>query len=157
MRVFVTGGTGLIGRHLVQKLLARGDQAVVLSRRADTVRRNPAMRPVQVVQGDPSVAGGWDSALDGCDAVVNLAGHNLFAQRWNAEVKRTIRDSRVYATENLVAAAAKARSRPGVLVQGSAIGFYGPHGDETLTEESPSGSDFMAVVCREWEEAAAPA
>src|SRR5947209_20468436 len=148
MRVFVTGGTGLIGRHLVQKLLARGDQAVVLSRRADTVRRNPAMRAVQVVQGDPAVAGGWDSALDGCDAVVNLAGHNLFAQRWNAEVKRTIRDSRVYATENLVAAIGKARERPKVLVQASAIGDYGPHGDEEMTAESPPGAGFKAGLWR---------
>lgn len=157
MRVFVTGGTGLIGRGLVRALLERGDQPVVLSRQADRVRRNPAMRSVQVVQGDPTVAGAWDSAVDGCDVVVNLAGHNLFAQRWNPAVKRTIRDSRVYSTEHVVAAIAKARTRPKVLVQASAIGYYGPHGDEVLTEESPSGSDFMAVVCREWEEAAAPA
>lgn len=157
MRVFVTGGTGLIGRNLVLRLLERGDQPVVLSRQADMVRRSPAMRKVQFVQGDPSVAGAWDSAVDGCDAVVNLVGHNLFADRWNARVKRTIRDSRVYATEHVVAAIGKARSRPKVLVQASAIGYYGPHGDETITETSPSGSDFMAVVCREWEEAAAPA
>jgi uncharacterized protein (TIGR01777 family) len=101
--------------------------------------------------------GGWDSALDGCDAVINLAGHNLFAERWNAAVKGRIRDSRVYGTENVVAAIAKARSRPRVLVQASAIGYYGPRGDEELTEASPSGSDFMAVVCREWEEASQPA
>jgi len=156
MRVFVTGGTGLIGRNLVRRLLARGDQPVVLTRHADVTRRDPAMRPVQVVQGDPSAAGGWESAVDGCDAVVNLAGHNLFAERWSPAVKRTIRDSRVYSTEHVVAAISKARTRPKVLVQGSAIGYYGPHGDEALTEESPSGSDFLAVVCREWEEASAP-
>lgn len=157
MRVFVTGGTGLIGRNLVRRLLERGDQPVVLSRQADKVRRSPSVRQVQVVQGDPSIPGAWDSAVDGCDGVVNLAGHNLFADRWNPRVKRTIRDSRVYSTENVVAAIGKARSRPKVLVQGSAIGYYGPHGDEPLTESSPSGSDFMSVVCREWEEAAAPA
>lgn len=156
MRVFVTGGTGLIGRNLVRRLLERGDQPVVLSRHADKFRRDPAMRPVQVVQGDPTVAGGWDSAVDGCDGVVNLAGHNLFADRWSPQVKRLIRDSRVYSTEHVLAAIAKARSKPKVLVQGSAIGFYGPHGDETLTEDSPSGADFMAVTCREWEEAAFP-
>jgi len=157
MRVFITGGSGLIGRHLVQRLIARGDQPVILSRRADQVRRDPAMRGRTVVQGDPSTAGRWESELDGCDAVVNLAGHNLFADRWNAQVKRKIRDSRVYSTENVVAAIAKARARPRVLVQASAIGYYGPHGDEELTEDSPSGSDFMAVVCREWEDAAHPA
>ncbi len=157
MRVFVTGGTGLIGRSLVRRLLERGDRPVVLLRQADRVRRNPAMRTVQVIQGDPCSPGGWDSAIDGCDAVVNLAGHNLFEDRWNAQVRRKIRDSRVYSTENIVSAIARARVRPKVLVQGSAIGYYGTHGDEELTESSPSGSDFLAVVCREWEDAAAPA
>ena len=157
MRVFITGGTGLIGKQLVRKLVERGDQPVILSRRSDLVRRDPAMRGYNFVQGDPSARGVWESELDGCDAVVNLVGHNVFADRWNAEVKRKIRDSRVYSTENVVAALGQARSRPRVLVQGSAIGYYGIHGDEELTEESPSGSDFMAVVCREWEEAAHPA
>ncbi len=157
MRVFITGGTGLIGRHLVKRLVERGDHPVILSRQADKARRNPSMRGIEVIQGDPTIPGGWDSAVDGCDAVVNLVGHNVFAERWSAEVKRTIRDSRVYGTENVVSAIAKAKSRPKVLVQASAIGYYGPHGDEELTEASPSGSDFMAVVCREWEEAARPA
>jgi uncharacterized protein (TIGR01777 family) len=157
MRVFITGGSGLIGRHLVEKLIERGDQPVILSRRSDQIRRDPAMRGRTVVQGDPTTTGRWESELDGCDAVVNLAGQNLFGQRWSAEVKRGIRDSRVYTTEKVVAAIGRAKSRPKVLVQASAIGYYGPHGDEELTEESPSGSDFMAVVCREWEEAARPA
>ncbi len=156
MRVFLTGGTGLIGKSIVRRLLERGDQPVVLSRQADRVRRDPEMRPVQVVQGDPSVAGGWDSAIDGCDAVINLVGHNIFADRWSPEIRRKIRDSRVYSTEHVVAAIAKAHSKPKTLVQASAIGYYGPHGDEEITESSPGGSDFMAVVCREWEEAAVP-
>jgi uncharacterized protein (TIGR01777 family) len=157
MRVFITGGSGLIGRRLVERLVERGDQPVILSRKADQVRRDPSMRGRTVVQGDPTTPGRWESELDGCDAVVNLAGQNLFDRRWNAQVKRTIRDSRVYSTEKVVAALGQAKSRPRVLVQASAIGYYGPHGDEELTEESPSGSDFMAVVCREWEEAARPA
>jgi uncharacterized protein (TIGR01777 family) len=157
MRVFVTGGTGLIGRRLVERLAERGDQPVILSRRADQVRRNPAMRDYTVIQGDPSSPGGWEQAIDGCDAVVNLVGHNIFAERWDAEVKRKIRDSRVYSTEHIVAAISRARSRPRVLVQASAIGYYGSRGDEAITESSAPGSDFMAVVCREWEEAALPA
>jgi uncharacterized protein (TIGR01777 family) len=157
MRVFITGGSGLIGRQLVRRLVERGDQPLILSRRSDEIRRNPELRGLSVVQGDPSTSGAWESALDGCDAVVNLVGHNLFSERWNAQVKRKIRDSRVYSTENVVAAIGKASNRPKVLVQASAIGYYGPHDDEDLTEDSPSGSDFMAVVCREWEEAAQPA
>jgi uncharacterized protein (TIGR01777 family) len=157
MRVFITGGTGLIGRRLVQRLVERGDHPVILSRRADQARHNPALRGSEIIQGDPAVPGGWEVSVDGCDAVVNLVGHNVFSGRWNAEEKRRIRDSRVYGTENVVAAIGKARQQPKVLVQASAIGYYGPHGDEELTESSPSGTDFMAVVCREWEDAAHPA
>jgi uncharacterized protein len=154
MRVFITGGTGMIGRRLVQRLIARGDVPVLLSRKADEARRDPNLRGLQVVQGDPSKEGPWEESVDGCDAVVNLAGQNVFAGRWNAEIKRQIRDSRVYGAEHVVGAIEKAKQRPKVLVQGSAIGYYGAHGDEELTESSPSGSDFLAVVCRELEDAA---
>ena len=106
------------------------------------------------MEGDPTAGGAWQAAIDGCDAVVNLVGHNLFANRWTPEIKRTIRDSRVYSTERVVKAISNAGRKPSVLVNASAIGFYGPHGDEELTEDSPSGTDFMAVVCREWEDAA---
>ena len=154
MRVFITGGTGMIGRRLVRELMGRGDTPVILSRRADEARRDPAWRGIEVVQGDPSKEGPWQGSVDGCDAVVNLAGHNVFSGRWDAEIKRQIRDSRVYGAEHVVGAIGMARERPKVLVQGSAIGYYGPHGDEDLTESSPSGSDFLAVVCRELEDAA---
>lgn len=157
MRVFLTGGTGLIGRRIVERLIARGDEPLILSRKADEARRNPALRPLRVIQGDPTVAGAWEEAIDGCDAVINLAGHNLFDGRWGAEVKHKIRDSRVYATERVASAIVAASARPATLVQGSAIGYYGTHDDEELTEDSPSGSDFMARVCREWEEATGPA
>lgn len=156
MRVFLTGGSGLIGRHLALTLLERGHQPVILSRRADVVRRDPQMWHFQVVPGDPTTPGHWQAEVDGCDAVVNLAGHNIFAGRWNPEVKQKIRDSRVYSAQHLVAAIKQATRRPRVLVHGSAIGFYGPRGDEELEESSPSGTDFLAVVCREGEEATEP-
>lgn len=157
MRVFLTGGTGLIGRRLVRRLLDRGDQPVILTRRSNQARLNPSLKGAEVVQGDPTAPGPWDAALDGTDAVVNLVGHNLFADRWDAEVKRKLRDSRVHATHNVVSAIARAANRPKVLVQASAIGFYGPHGDEELTEDAPPGNDFLAALCRDWEDAARPA
>ena len=154
MRVFLTGGTGMIGRRLVRRLLGRGDFPVILSRKAEETRRDPNFQGIQVVQGDPSKDGPWRESVNGADAVINLAGHNVFSGRWNAEVKARIRDSRVYGTEHLVKAIAESSHRPKVLVQGSAIGYYGFHNDEELTETSPSGSDFLAVVTREHEEIA---
>lgn len=155
MKVFLTGGSGSIGRQIVARLVARGDDPVILSRRADAVRRGRNMRGIEVIQGDPAVPGAWEMAVDGCDAVINLAGHNLFAERWNAEVKNKIRDSRVISTQNVASAIRRAKNPPKVLVQASATGYYGPREDDSeLTEESASGTDFLSVVCREWEDAA---
>jgi uncharacterized protein (TIGR01777 family) len=152
MRILITGGSGLIGRHLARSLVEGGHQPVILSRHADVIRRNPDMWSFRVVGGDPITAGHWQQEIDGCDAVVNLAGHNIFADRWNPEIKRKIRDSRVYGTSNVVAAIRAARVKPKVLVHGSAIGYYGPHENEILNETSASGTDFLAVTCREAEE-----
>ncbi len=155
MRVFLTGGTGLIGRSIARRLLDRGDEVVLLSRRVESVKDLPALAGAELVQGDPLVPDEWESAVDGCDAAINLVGQSIFSARWSLEVRRLIRDSRVYGTGHLVAAIARAPQRPKILVQGSAIGYYGPHGEEVLNEESPPGSDFMASVCKEWEGAAA--
>lgn len=130
---------------------------MVVSRRAGWVKSRPEAGDYEVVQGDIETPGPWQSAVDGCDAVVNLAGHNIFAERWTGEVKRKIRDSRVRGTDNLVSAIASARERPRILVQGSAVGYYGSHDDEELDESAPAGSDFLATVCQEWEEASEPA
>src|SRR5882724_7058949 len=156
MRVFITGGTGLIGVRLVRALRTRGNDVVVLSRRADAGQR--VGLDVEIITGDPTEPGPWQDQLTACDAVVNLAGAGLFDKRWNAAYKALIRDTRVRATENVVAALARQPARadgtPKVLVSGSAIGYYGPHGDEELDESSPPGRDFMAGVCVEWEAAA---
>jgi uncharacterized protein (TIGR01777 family) len=156
MRVFITGGSGLIGRNLARTLRESGHHPVILSRRADEIRRDPSMWAYHVVQGDPTTTGRWQEEIDGCNAVVNLAGHNLFEGRWTSSVKAKIRDSRVHAAEKVVSAIRQAQSRPQILVQGSAIGYYGVHGDEELTEASPPGSDFLARICRETEEATDP-
>jgi uncharacterized protein (TIGR01777 family) len=150
MRVFLTGGTGLIGARLIRRLIARGDSVTVLSRQANAWER--VGQDVQVVVGDPTVVGDWQAKVAEHDAVVNLAGTNLFAKRWNDAVKADIRESRLKSTANVVEAMAK--GGPKVLVNGSAIGYYGPRDADELTENSAPGTDFMAKVCVEWEDAA---
>ena len=156
MRVFVTGGTGLIGTRLVGQLRARGDDVALLTRRPDAVRAQ--FSGCTIVAGDPMQAGAWMDAITDCDAVVNLAGENIFARRWNDAFKALLRDSRVKSTENVVQALGKyprtPAGQPKVLVNASAIGYYGPTAEEELTEDSPPGNDTLARVCVEWENAA---
>ena len=121
MRVFVTGGTGLIGTRLIKRLRERGDEVALLTRRPDAIRDQFA--GCAVIEGDPMTAGAWTDAVADCDAVVNLAGENIFAKRWNEDFKRLLMDSRLKTTENVVAALArKPRTSAGaakVLVRGS--------------------------------------
>jgi uncharacterized protein (TIGR01777 family) len=157
MRVFVTGGTGLIGSHLIRRLQDRRDEVVLLSRRPAQAqeRLGPAC---QFVEGDAMQSGPWMNAAAGCDAIIHLAGENIFNRRWSKNFKSLLFDSRVKSTENIVQALARnPRASSGaekILVNASAIGYYGPHGDEELTEESGPGDDFMAHLCVEWERAA---
>ncbi|HXG08316.1 MAG TPA: TIGR01777 family oxidoreductase [Gemmataceae bacterium] len=156
MRVFITGGTGLIGSRLIARLSERRDSVVLLTRRPAEVRERFAA--CTLVEGDPTRPGPWMDAVNDCDAVINLAGENLFHRRWNESFKALIRDSRLRSTDHVVQALAKsprtAAGNPRVLVNASAIGYYGPHGDEELTEDSPPGDDFLARVCVDWEKAA---
>ncbi|HEY6097882.1 MAG TPA: TIGR01777 family oxidoreductase [Anaeromyxobacter sp.] len=152
MHVFVTGATGLVGRAACAALLAKGHEVTALSRGAGAAARLPGVR---ALQGDPTSPGAWQEELARCDACLHLAGEPVAAGRWNAERKRRIRESRVRSTEN-VAAVLRERG-PAVLVSGSAVGFYGSRGDETLDEASAPGADFLAETCRAWEAAASPA
>jgi uncharacterized protein len=157
MRVFVTGGTGLIGPALIRRLRKRGDEAVLLTRRP-ALGRERFGEDCPIVEGDPVQAGPWMDAIQNCDAVVNLAGENIFARRWNEEFRSVLRDSRVRSTDHVVQALAKQprakNGQPKVLVNASAIGYYGFHRDEEITEESPPGDDFLARMCVAWESAA---
>ena len=148
MKVAVTGATGLVGPRLVAALRARGDDVVVLSRNPD--RASQALG-VPAVAWDPMAGPPPASAFEGVEAVVHLAGEPV-AQRWNAEVKERIRDSRVIGTRNLVAGLREAGNRgPSALVSTSAAGYYGDRGDERLEESASPGDDFLAEVCVGWE------
>jgi uncharacterized protein (TIGR01777 family) len=157
MNIFVTGGTGLVGGRLINRLEARQDQVVLLTRRPEVARARFAPS-VSVVEGDPTKAGAWMDAVPECDAVVNLAGENLFKGRWKDEFRKVILESRVQSTKNLVQALSRDpvadNGAARVLVNASAIGWYGFHEQEELTEDSPPGNDFLAGVCAEWENAA---
>jgi uncharacterized protein (TIGR01777 family) len=157
MRVFVTGGTGLVGSRLVKRLASRGDEVLVLTRRP-AVARDLFGPAVTAVEGDPVRPGDWMDEVASCDGVLSLVGENIFSRRWNAAFKQLLVDSRVKSTQNLVQAVSgtprRADGSPKVLVSASAIGIYGPHGDESLNENSPPGSDFLASLCVEWEKVA---
>jgi uncharacterized protein (TIGR01777 family) len=157
MQIFVMGGTGLIGSSLVERLSERGDRVVLMTRRPAMARERWGER-CTIVDGDPMKAGRWMEAVKGCDAVINLVGESIFARRWNDEFKKLLRDSRVLSTQNVVRALMQSPKTPAgspkVLVNGSAIGYYGPCGDEELTEESLAGGDMLAQLAIEWEQAA---
>lgn len=157
MRVFVTGGTGLVGKRLVKALSTRGDVPVVLSRRASAAKELFGTG-IEVVEGDPMQPGSWMETVASCDGVIHLAGENVFARRWNTAFKQMLVDSRVLSTLNVVQALSRnprrADGSPKVLVNASAIGWYGPHGDEELDENSPPANDFLAKLCVEWEKQA---
>lgn len=151
MHVFVTGATGLIGRTLCEALVRRGDEVTALSRRPGAALPGG----VRLVEGDPAVAGPWLEALVGADAVVHLAGEPVAGGRWTAARKARIVASRLDSTR--LVAGAVAAGGPGVLVQGSATGFYGDRGDEPLDEAAAPGRGFLADLSVRWEAAAAPA
>ncbi len=148
MQILITGGTGLIGRHLCKALLAEGHHLTVLSRRPETV----GAKCGSVVRAMESLDE-WQPEL-AFDAVINLAGEPIVDKAWTAKRKQALRDSRIALTGKLVQCMATAKQKPAVLLSGSAIGYYGNGGDTELQEDAGAGSDFAAELCRDWEAAA---
>lgn len=149
MRIVISGASGLIGSALASSLRSQGHTVVTLVRRPASGRNE--------LTWDPAAGTLDPAALDGVDAVVNLSGAGIGDKRWNDAYKRELRDSRLHTTGLLARTIAASSQRPSVFLSGSAIGWYGPRGDEELTESSSTGDSFLAELCREWEAAAAPA
>lgn len=146
MRIIITGGTGLIGRALCKTLAADGHEIIVLSRNPDKVKGMP--NGVQIQKWDGASPAGWGSLVDGAGAIVNLAGEGIADGRWSKERKQLIRQSRVAAGTAVTEAIKGAANKPQVLIQASAVGYYGgATGNEVITETHSPGNDFLSKVC----------
>jgi uncharacterized protein (TIGR01777 family) len=157
VKIAVTGATGFVGTRLVERLLEEGHHVVALTRskaHGDRVFPQAAFPNVDVVEYTPLESGEWQQVLSGCDGVVNLAGAGIADERWTPERKQEILDSRKVGTEKIVEAIAQASPKPSVLVNASAIGYYGTSETATFDESSAPGDDFLAQVCQAWEAAA---
>jgi uncharacterized protein len=146
VKVVIAGGSGFLGGALRQSLAADDHSVVNLTRRAT----RPQTSDVTWIP-DGTASGQWANAVDGADAVVNLAGEGIADGRWTPARKRAIVDSRVNATRSLVAAITGATRPPLVFVSGSGVDYYGPHEDEIVTEGTPPSDNFLARVCVQWE------
>lgn len=157
MKIAVTGATGFVGQRLVEKLTAAGHQVQVLTRSLSKAQRR---FPAATFPGVKAIATpnpeSWHTAIVGCDGMVNLAGEPIAEKRWSEAQKQEILGSRIKTTKALVQAIAQSDPKPKVLVSASAIGFYGTSETASFDESSPSGNDFLAEVCRQWEAAAQP-
>lgn len=145
-KILITGGTGFIGSYLSDQLLKQGHYLTIITRSPERYSEEQA-KNMQYV--------GWDDDLvevvNHCDYIINLAGESLFGQRWTHEVKSSIYDSRILTTRKLVTLIEKAEIKPELFISASAVGIYGDCGDTVLDESSPAGSDFLAEVCKDWE------
>jgi uncharacterized protein len=157
MRILIAGGTGLIGQALTSSLVLSGNQVSVLSRHPENV---PSSQGVTTVRWDGRTPAGWEKQAAEADAILNLAGENIGASRWTEARKEMILRSRLNAGKAMVDALQTTKlssgKSPKVLVQASAIGYYGPSDDRQFTESAPAGSDFLSRICVEWENSTRP-
>jgi uncharacterized protein (TIGR01777 family) len=154
MKIAISGATGFVGSRLVEKLHTEGHRILVLTRNttfAQKVFPSPAFPNLEIISYTPGVSGSWQDSIAGCDGVVNLAGEPIAEGRWTTERKQEILNTRKLGTQKVVEAIAKANPQPTVLVNTSAIGYYGTSETASFDEDSASGNDFLAQVCQEWE------
>ena len=149
MKILIAGGTGLIGKQLIRLLISDGHTVVLLSRSAD---RLPQLKGITAVTWDGKTTGGWSELMEEVEAVVNLAGENIGRFPWTEKRKKKFRESRVAAGNALSKAIEESKVRPSVFIQASAVGFYGPRGEEEVDESASSGGDFSSKLCVDWED-----
>jgi uncharacterized protein (TIGR01777 family) len=154
MKIAISGATGFVGSRLVKRLHTEGHRILVLTRNttfAQKVFPSQAFPNLEIISYTPSVSGSWQDSIAGCDGVVNLAGEPIAEGRWTPERKQEILNTRKLGTQKIVEAIAKANPQPTVLVNTSAIGYYGTSETASFDEDSASGNDFLAQVCQDWE------
>jgi uncharacterized protein (TIGR01777 family) len=151
MKLVITGATGFIGSILIDRLWNQLHHLTLLSRRPP---REVNITRKEWFAWQPGIGGEWQKAVDGADGIVNLAGEPIAGKRWSAAQKGQLRSSRIDATKSLVDAITKAQVKPKFLINASAVGYYGAHGDESVTEKTGPGGDFLARLCVDWEEEA---
>ena len=159
MRVIITGGTGFLGSALTAGLVAAGHEVIILSRNPEKASGLPDGVPV--VRWDAKTSYGWYTYADGADAIINIAGasiagENLFPTRWSSERRRLLYESRINAGHAIVAGLQQVKTPPKVLIQMSAVGYYGPSGSEELTEDAPASGDFLSSITQAWEDGTKP-
>jgi uncharacterized protein len=154
MKIAISGATGFVGSRLVERLHKEGHSILVLTRNtnfATKVFPSQVFPNLEIISYTPTVSGVWQDTIAGCDGVVNLAGEPIAEGRWTPERKQAILNTRKLGTQKIVEAIAKANPQPSVLVNTSAIGYYGTSETASFDEDSASGNDFLAQVCQEWE------
>ncbi|AOY81973.1 TIGR01777 family oxidoreductase [Moorena producens JHB] len=149
MKVAITGATGFVGSRLVERLQEEGHQPLILTR--NSAKATAQFPNIETIAYTPTKSGDWQNAIAGCDGVVNLAGAPIAEERWTPARKEEILNSRQLGTQKIVEAIALADPKPTVLVNASAIGYYGTSETVTFDETSPAGEDFLAEVCQAWE------
>jgi uncharacterized protein len=152
MKIAIAGATGFVGSRLVEQLQAQGHQILILTRSPQQASNR--FPQAQVVGYNPLKSGDWQESISGCDAVINLAGEPIAEKRWTPAQKRVMMESRQIGTQKIVEAIEQATSKPPVLINASAIGYYGTSEIGKFDETSPAGTDFLAQVCTAWETAA---
>ncbi len=156
MRLVIAGGTGLFGRALLDHLAADGHDVIILSRSPQALEHDP-LKNAQVIKWDTKDLEPWSDVVDGADIVINFAGENLAGDRflparWTSAKKQSLRSSRIESGRAIANSIAKAQVKPKVLIQASAVGYYGPRGNEKIAEDASAGEDYLARLCVDWEE-----